>query len=167
MSLHHPVGFETLWLIRHLAASLSCARPVPPHVVRALRARALTVSDALFALAELSRILPGPILVGPPCSSARSSHESCIVRAAAALERDEVAPAAAAVAALARPRAITPAQSRRALHAIGRLTGQGPSLRERCSSGNGGVAMARTASDTSASALSSPATRLERSSPHS
>ncbi len=166
MSLHHPAGLETIWLIRHLVVSLSSSRPVPPHVARTLHARALTMDDALLALSELSRVMPRPIRVGPPCSSAWTSDESHIANAAAALAGDDTTPVAAAIAALAVPRGLTGAQSRRALAAITRLAGHGPSLRDRCSRGNGGVAIARTASETSASALSSPATRFERSSPH-
>ena len=35
-----PAGFDAVWLIRHLAACLTRRRPLPPQVVRALRARA-------------------------------------------------------------------------------------------------------------------------------
>lgn len=161
-----PAGFDAVWLIRHLAACLTRRRPLPPQVVRALRARALTLDEALSALADLNGPMPGPIGVGPPCSTGWTVHEALIGQAAAALARDDPAPAAAAVAALAGSVPLTAAQARKALAAVERLAGHGPSRRDRCSSGKGGVAIARTASEISATALSSPATRLARSSPH-
>lgn len=163
---------HTLWLIRHLAACARGRHQVPPQVHRALDERGLRQEECYDLLRRLSGLMPAPLAVAPPCCTARSRHEAVLGRALRALERQDAGSLLAALQALADPIGMSPAEAEEAARLIARLGGYGSTVpdrasgRARCSSGNGGDAIARTASETSAMALSSPATRFDLSTPH-
>jgi hypothetical protein len=81
-----------------------------------------------------------------------------ISSALTAMEAGDTARTWAALQALADPVGMETAEAERAGVMLARLAGYDGSMRSRCSSGNGGDAIARTASDTNDRALSSPAT---------
>jgi hypothetical protein len=131
-----------------------------PGAARAGAAR-LALDDGYVLLSRLAALLPGPLTIAPPCCTWHSRHESMISSALTAMEAGDTARTWAALQALADPVGMETAEAERAGVMLARLAGYDGSMRSRCSSGNGGDAIARTASDTNDRALSSPATRLD------
>ena len=157
---------DTVWLIRHLAASAGNPQRLPGQVQRLLVERSLCREDGYVLLTRLVDLLPRPLCVAPPCCTLRSRHERIIAAALLALETDDRAGLRRAMQDLAAPVGMSDEEVRRAGDVLARLAGYDPSMRCRRSRGNGGAARGRTASDTSDTALSSPAIRFDLRAPH-
>lgn len=166
---------ETLWLMRHLAECRRARQSLPAHVRRSVEDRGLQPGSCHGLVTAFAHLLRTPLCLAPPCFAGRSRHEALLVFALAALEQNRANHARYALVDLAAPVLPTRRELDGActlLALLGGTTGAairdyGPGRRGRCSNGNGGVAMARTASETSARASSSPARRFDFKAPHS